>query len=180
MKKTFIVLILLATLIFAVAGQDKIEWNENKRLTINDFKGTPPDPLAHQSLIAKMGVDTNLDDPEIKTLKTFNWQVTNYFYPNDSWILWTDKSRLRYSLTLFDMDEWMARELRKRLNDNREQVLLTGHEKILNEVRSEFVIIREQYNGETEYGSNPIGQMKWESKIMERLSSLSGYCKTCE
>ena len=78
------------------------------------------------------------------------------------------------------MDEWMARELRKRLNDNREQVLLTGHEKILNEVRSEFVIIREQYNGETEYGSNPIGQMKWESKIMERLSSLSAYCKTCE
>lgn len=41
MKKTFIVLILLATLIFAVEGQDRIEWNENKRLTINDFKGTP-------------------------------------------------------------------------------------------------------------------------------------------
>ena len=83
-------------------------------------------------------------------------------------------------MTLFDIDEWMARELRKRFNENREQVLLGDHKKILNEVQSEFVRIREQYDGETEYGSNLVGQMKWESKIIERLTSLSDFCKTCE
>ena len=180
MKETFLVLTLLTTLIFTTKGQDRIEWNQKKRLTVNDFKGTPPDPSTHQSLIAKKGVETNLEGPHIKNLKTFNGQVSNYFYPNDSWVLWTEKSRLTYFLTLFDIDEWMARELRKRFNENREQVLLGDHKRILNEVQSEFVRIREQYDGETEYGSNLVGQMKWESKIMERLSSLSAYCKTCE
>jgi hypothetical protein len=180
MKEIFLALILLTTSIFTINGQEKIEWSANQKLTVNDFKGTPPDPSTRQSLIARNGIETKLDGPEIKNLKTFNRQITNYFYPNDSWVLWTDKGRLRYFLTLFDINEWMARELRKRCNQNRQQVLMGEYKKISDEVQSEFVKIREQYDGESEYGTDIVGQVKWETKITEMLNSLSNFCRTCE
>ncbi len=180
MTKIFLTLTFLTTLIFTIKGQEKIEWNENQKLTVNDFKGTPPDPSTHQSLMARYGIENNLDGPEIKNFKTFNKQVTNYFYPNDSWVSWADKSRLRYFLTLFDINEWTAREVRKRYNQSRQQVLKGEHKKILNDVQSEFTRIREQYDGESEYGTNLVEQVKWETKIREKITSLSGFCRACD
>jgi|GEM_PF-3012647 hypothetical protein len=160
-------------------GQDKIEWSE-KRLTINDFKGMPPDPSTKQSLIAKTTVETDLNPAVIGNLRTFNKQVTNYFYPYDSWVLWTDPSRLRYFQTLYDLNEWMARALRKRYNENKQLVLSGNHEKIYEEVTNEFKVLRGQYDGDSDFGNNLTGQMTWETRITERLISLSDFCKTCD
>lgn len=43
MKSPIVALILLANFLFA-AGQDKIEWSATRKLSVNDFKGPPPDP----------------------------------------------------------------------------------------------------------------------------------------
>ena len=180
MKKYIWTLTLLTTQILTTIAQDRIEWDANKKLTVNDFKRTPPDPSTKQSLIAKKGIESNFNKDEVKNLKSFNGQITNYFYPNDSWILWTDASRLRYFQTCFDIDEWMARTLRKRCNDNRELILKGEYEKIRTAVESEFKAIREQYDAETEYGEDAVGQMNWERKISDQLLWYSDYCKTCE
>src|SRR6478609_7295665 len=108
MSRPIFILALLTSMTLVANGQDKLEWMEARKLTVNDFKGTPPDPSEGRSLIANFGFETNLKPGEIEHLKTFNRQVSNLFFPDNSWINWTDPSRLRYVITLFDLNEWMA------------------------------------------------------------------------
>ena len=180
MRRLILIITILTSLTLSTTGQDKLEWSETRKLTVNDFKATPPDPSTGQSLIANFGLETNLKKEEIENLKTFNRQVSNLFSPNNSWIDWTDKSRLRYAITLFDLNEWMTRELRKRLNENRKLVLAGQHQSIQEEVKKEFEKIRQDYDNDSSYGNNPIGQINWETRINERILSLGDYCKTCE
>lgn len=180
MNRTILIITILSSLIFTTTAQDKLEWSETRKLTVNDFKATPPDQSTGQSLIANFGLEINLKKQEIENLKSFNRQVTNLFSPQNSWIDWTDKSRLRYAITLFDLNEWMARELRKRLNENRKLVLAGQYESIQEEVRKEFEKIRQDYDHASNYGNYAMGQLNWEKKINERIFSLGEYCKTCE
>ena len=180
MSRPILILAILTSMTLVANGQDKLEWMEARKLTINDFKGTPPDPLKGQSLIVNFGLETNLKTGEVENLTTFNKQVTNLFSPDNSWIDWTDQSRLRYAITLFDLNEWMARELRKRLKENRKRVLAGQQQSIQDEVTKEFEKIRQDYDNDSNYGNYAIGQLNWETRINERIHALGEYCKTCE
>lgn len=176
--KSFIISILL-TIPGLTWGQEKIEWTASRKITLSDFKGPAPDPSTKQSLIARTGIESRLTGPEVKKLKNFNPQITNYFFPGDSWIRASDPSRLPYFQALFDMNEWMARELRKKCKENRNMVLANQYEVIYAQVTAEFAKIREQYDQETDYGDNKQKQLEWEKKIQERLTDLSDFCKQC-
>ena len=178
-KETVLLLALLTTLLLTGKAQDKIEWSDIRKLTVDDFKGTPSDSSKHKSSIVATGIETYFNVPEIKELTTFNKQVINYFYPDKSWILPDDHSQLTYFLTSFDINEWMARELRKRCNENRQQVLNGDSGKLLDVILIEFTTIQKQYSDESDNGNNAAVQMKWETKINERLASLADFCKTC-
>ena len=180
MRRLIFLITILTSLTLSAAGQGRLEWSQTRKLTVNDFKGTPPNPSTGQSLIANFGLEINLKKEEIENLKTFNRQVTNLFSPNNSWIDWTDKTRLRYAITLFDLNEWMTRELRKRFNENRKIVLAGQYQSIQEKVRKEFEKIRQDYDNDSNYGNNAIGQINWETRISERIHSLGDYCKTCE
>lgn len=180
MRRVILIITILTGITLHAAGQDTLEWSETRKLTVNDFKATPPDPSTGQSFILNFGIETNLKKEEIENLKTFNRQVTNLFVANNSWIDWSDKSRLRYAITIFDLNEWMARELRKRLNENRKLVLAGEYQSIQEDVSKEFEKIRQDYDNETNYGNNAIRQMNWETRITERIHSLGDFCKTCE
>lgn len=180
MKPFILPFYLSIVLINATFAQGKFEWNETKKLTLEDFKGAPPDPSTEQTMFVNFGQDLDLKKSKINHLKTFNAQVTNYFSQDSSWIDRTDPSRLRYAITHFDINEWMTREIRKRLNENRELVLRGEHQAILDEVTKAFEKIKLTYDNESNYGNNPIGQMNWETRISEQLVALADYCKTCE
>ncbi|MBL7844081.1 MAG: hypothetical protein JNK44_09475 [Cyclobacteriaceae bacterium] len=180
MNQLMLTLYLLTIFTPIASAQGKLEWSETKKLTIADFKGSPSDPSTEQTLVVSFGQDLNLEKSKISSLKTFNAQVTNYFSQDSSWIDRTDQSRLRYVITHFDINEWMARALRKRLNENRELVLRGEHQTILDEINNEFEKIKLAYDNESNYGNNPIGQMNWETRINEQLIALADYCKTCE
>lgn len=160
-------------------AQEKIEWSPSRKISVSDFKGPAPDPKTKQSLVAHTGIESKLTGPDVKALKNFNARITNYFFQTDSWILVSDKSRLAYFQALFDMNEWMARELRKRCKENRKVVYAGQYDVIYAEVTNEFAKIREQYDQETDYGYDKARQQEWEKKIGERISGLSDFCKTC-
>lgn len=180
MKPRILILVISAVMTMGARGQDRLEWSETRKLTVNDFKGTPPDPSTKQTLIANIGLEVNLNPSELKNLKTFNRQVTNLFSPANSWIDWREKSRLRYAITLFDLNEWKAREIRKKLNENRESVLAGQYQEIHEKMNSEFARIREEYDNESDFGNNLMGQMNWETRINERLVALADFCKACD
>lgn len=178
--KQLVLAIVLATALFnQTYAQERLEWSEKQKLTVNDFKGPTPDPSTKQTLIFNLGTETSLSNADIGNLKTFNGQVANVFSPTRSWIDWTVKSKLTYANTLFDLNEWKVREIRRRLNESRELVLAGDYQWILEAVDKEFEQIQLQYDGESDYGNNPIGQLKWESRIHERLQALADYCKGC-
>ncbi len=179
MRNLMFTIWLLTTLAFTAQAQERLEWNAKRKLTTNDFKGTKSDQQDMQTLKVSFGIQTNLKIEEIKNLDTFNGQVTNFFLPNESWVDWREGSRLRYAITLFDLNEWKARELRKRLNENRKKVLAGEYEEIKKQVEAEFQKIHQDYDNETDSGDNIVGQLRWESRIEEQLSILSDYCKTC-
>ena len=183
MKQLILVLFILISLTPKVTGQDKLEWSETLKLTVDDFKGLPPEPPAHQSLILSFRLESNLkkeDIESLKTSKTFNSRVTNSFSRYHSWIDRTEASRLRYAITLFDLNEWMTRELRRRFDENRDMVLAGYYQIIQEDVRKEFDKIRQDYNNESNSGNNPAGQTNWELRISEGILALGIYCKTCE
>jgi hypothetical protein len=147
--------------------------------SLYDFKGPAPDGSAHQSLILSFELKADLDTTKIKSVKSFNSLIVNLFNRNNSWIDWTDTSRLRYAITLFDLKEWETRQLRKRLREESNAVLRGGCDQIMQECRKDFEEISLQYDRESESGNSLDKQVKWETKISEQLTALSDYCKTC-
>ena len=160
-------------------AQETIEWSATRKLTVNDFKGTPPRASLGQSLSVSLGIEIHLPPEQLSSLVTFNNQVTNVFHADSSWIDWRESSRLRYTITIFDLNEWMARELRKRFQENRELVLAGKHEAINENVSREFQALREAYDNETNYGQHAAGQLSWERRISDALATLADYCKAC-
>jgi hypothetical protein len=177
--KSFLILVLLGISPVLTWCQERIEWSASQKITVSDFKGKAPEASSKQTLIARTGIESKLTGAEVKKMKNFNQQITNYFFPGDSWIHASDKSRLPYFHVLFDMNEWMARELRKKCRENRKMVLANQYDLMYAQVTAEFAKIREQYDQETDYGDNKQKQLEWEKKIHDRLTDLSDFCKQC-
>jgi hypothetical protein len=175
--------VLFAMVLFAFCpgakAQEKIEWQAMRKLTVNAFKGRPRKAAAGQTLSVSLGIEIQLPPARLPSLVMFNNQVTNVFYSDSSWIDWREPSRLRYAIALFDLNEWMARELRKRFQENRELVLAGHHGQIQEKVSQEFQALREAYDNETNYGQHAPGQLSWERRMADALAALADYCKSC-
>jgi hypothetical protein len=181
-------LLLILSLSLSVAAQEapdttrafeSIEWSSTRRLTFEDFRKVPENPLTVETVILHLGVNSTLDSLKLPQLKTFNGQVTTVFYPTFSWIDKSNRTGLQYSNTVFDIYEWISREFRKRLNENRARVLDGKVREISEELNREFTLILEAYDAETKSASNLLEQMKWESLISQKLQALAAYCKSC-
>jgi hypothetical protein len=162
-----------------VQAQDVLEWSDKRKLTFADFRKKPDMELSHEQLILRYGVNTQLDSAVLPLLKNFNGQVSAVFYPDDSWIDKTNGTGLLYSNTIFDMYEWACRTFRKRLSEVDGPLTATQLKEISNEVNQDFSTILEAYDSESQYASNLLEQMKWESRINQELLALSAYCKSC-
>lgn len=158
---------------------ETLEWSASRKLTFEDFKKVPENPYTVETVILNLGINSTLDSVKLPALKTFNGQVITVFYPTFSWIDKSNTTGLQYSNTVFDIYEWISREFRKRLNENRELVLAGKVKEISEELNREFTLILEAYDAETKSASNLLEQMKWESHISQQLISLSAYCKSC-
>lgn len=162
-----------------VQAQDVIEWSDKRKLTFADFKKAPDLNHSAEMIISRYGIVAEIDSAKLPLIRSFNQEVTAVFYPDEAWIATTNKTALQYSNTVFDIYEWACREFRKRLMEKRDLLLAGKVEDIANELNTEFVTILEAYDSESQYGSNLLEQMKWESRISQNLYALGAYCKTC-
>jgi hypothetical protein len=170
---------ILCWLSLSSLAQEDIEWTDERELTVNDFKAPVPYPIPKGGANVHFGMHISLSDDEVRLLKNFNGRVTNVFSPANSWIDWRDDSRLRYVNTLFDLNEWMTRELRKQFNTHREEVLAGKFQNIHDRVRMEFEKIRASYEKETRGGTDAAQQLAWEVRINDELSIRKNFCKAC-
>jgi hypothetical protein len=174
-------LILAATMSTTLAvGQDQVEWKPGLQLTENNFKGFRPDAPTLRSFYLSFRLDISLNSEDVDTTRSVNSAFTNYFVCDESWVDFTDATKFRYATAAFDLNEWMTREIRKRLHENRRKLKKDGYGPLMDEVHTQFEKMSIEFDKETQDGNDLDALVKWENKIAENLNVLSDYCKTCE
>lgn len=160
-------------------AQDVLEWSDKRKLTFADFRKTPDKSVSSEQIFLRFGVNSELDSASLPLMRTFNSRIETSFYPTDSWISDSNHTALQYANTLFDIYEWASRTFRKRLNENTGPLTSEQVKQISTELNADFTTIFEAYDSESQYGTNLLEQMKWESRISQELLALSAYCKSC-
>jgi hypothetical protein len=113
--------------------------------------------------------------------KNFNKKVLNCIVRSASWIDTTfDVTKsLRYEQTLFDLAEIYARHFRKDLSANRKK-LLKGTDfvkELSTKAMTDFAKRQVDYVSDTQFGTNPVMQERWEGIIKMELDSLKEFAQ---
>ena len=175
MDKRVSILILLLTqgfLCFSQKIEESIIWNANEKLVWANFKGKIP-PSAASAAITASGISykysANLLHHEVK----LDFEVTAFFYPNESWYKPTlcDDHVLSHEQLHFDIAELFARKMRKRLNETSFSDNVKAEVKdIYKEILKELADFQHLYDWETNFSRNKEKQLLWNKKIAKILS----------
>lgn len=143
----------------------KIEWNENRKLTIEDFKGKVPANQGERAATTATGIKYSYsqDNKKIEVL------TYAYFDAQKSWI---DKSKytaqlLNHEQRHFDISEIYHRKLKKAINQelkkskNPQNIIA----KRFKEIYGQSVNLQSLYDRETDYGRNIEKQKEYDAKI---------------
>ncbi|MBA3674828.1 MAG: hypothetical protein H0W75_07715 [Chitinophagaceae bacterium] len=161
--------------------EKEIEWTGNRKLTWEDFKGTPKS-ISNSNAAAQtycgFGFQTNYVTILTKT-KIF---VTTTFTCNLSWVRQDQKNRadlLEHEQGHFDLCEVYARQLRKKLQEKKLTVfnLNTDADIIFKDVYALYLERQELYEKETNYGLNRQKQIEWTKTISSEINELNSFTK---
>lgn len=162
-------------LVHVKAQHDNIIWNENSRLTYDDFRGpVPGDKLDHKAITFSV-IEIKFD----QSAETVNVNVLSYFQKDLSWMRndWKNDYTLRHEQGHFDITEIHARKARKRL-DGMKISRRTGKKKI-NKICQKLVKqhhkAQEKYDNATSYSIREKNQKEWSAKIAKELKKLDAY-----
>jgi hypothetical protein len=156
-----------------------IYWSSNRKLTLDDFGIKTSDGKAG-ACASQYYFSYRVTGMDFMT-KNFNKKVLNCIVRSASWIDTTfDVTKsLRYEQTLFDLAEIYARHFRKDLSANRKK-LLKGTDfvkELSTKAMTDFAKRQVDYVSDTQFGTNPVMQERWEGIIKMELDSLKEFAQ---
>ncbi len=170
-----IVFTLFGLISFSQEIEESYVWDSKTKLTWNDFKGViPPDsaPAATTASGISYKYSANLLHHEVQ----LDFEVTAFFYPNESWYKPSvcNDLILSHEQLHFDISELFARKMRKRLNetsfsDNVKSEIRAIYKETLKEL-SDF---QDRYDWETSFSRNREQQLRWNAQITEALANIN-------
>ena len=176
MNRSFLVTAFIFPLILlSQREEDFIKWDENRKLTWDDFKA---EPLKMGSTAAMttthLGFSYNFANGKI------TYKIDCWFEKNKSWGLVKNDWILKHEQGHFDIAEIFARQLYRSVseyqyNKTTFQKDLTAIYKSVVEGKEKF---QQQYDDETDYSRNKTKQEEWLIKIESELKqnrSWAGY-----
>ena len=176
MKNLLIVLSLL--FVGSISNDETITWNEDAKLTWEDFKATPDkesDAVALTASGITFGYSVSTSGDRIVD---FNTTVETHFYPNKSWYFKekSDVHILKHEQLHFDITELYARKFKKRIamlrvNKNIKKQLGRLHQTINKDLAERQM----QYDRETEHSIDAVKQREWENFIEKELKALDAF-----
>ncbi len=161
-----------------MSNEETMSWNEDRKLTWEDFKGKP-NPNSDAVALTASGLTFGYS---VKTsgrrIIGFTTSVEAHFYPNKSWYL-TDKADdyiLGHEQLHFDITELYSRKFRQQLsrlvvNQNIKTQMNQIHEAI-NEALTKT---QKTYDDQTKHSINADAQKYWEGYISDELKKLEKY-----
>ena len=176
MKKTlaFPVLILPLLVLFHLE-EDHIKWQENRKLTWDDFKAAPL-KIGNTAAMTTthLGFSYNVTNGKV------TYKIDCRFEKNKSWGLVKNEWILKHEQGHFDIAEIFARTLNKSINEY--QFNKSSFQKDLDAIYKSVVAEKEkfqqQYDDETDYSRIKTKQEEWLMKIEDELKQTrpwSGY-----
>lgn len=164
-------LLSLITLLFVAQSDSKLIWNESRKLTWADFRGTPDNhsPFAASTNTGiHFGYKFTNENGNITTefsIESFFNQLESWFYPHLA-----DEHILSHEQTHFDISELHARILRKQLAEKK----FTRNAK--NEIHTIYTRVEQQrstmqkrFDSETNHSQNFKKEAWWKSHIATQL-----------
>ena len=176
-KRCFFIAV-FSVLFFSFSSNREIEWQENRKLSWNDFRGTP-DYTTDAAAITASGIAYSLSAAVKSSGEvTAKFRINTFFYPEDSWY----KKELANEIVLaheqlhFDITELFARKFRKTLSEYK------FSKKIKQEVRAIYAQMTEdlqafqkKYDYATDYSRIFENQKKWQLIVEKELQKYEAF-----
>lgn len=158
---------ILPLLVLSLRDEDHIKWQEDRRLTWDDFKAAPL-KLGNTAAMTT----THLGFSYSVTNGTVTYKIDCRFEKNKSWGLVKNDWILKHEQGHFDIAEIFARKLNKLINEY--QFSRSSFQKDLDVIYKSIVDEKEkfqqQYDDETDYSRNKANQEEWCKKIEAELT----------
>jgi hypothetical protein len=165
----------LPLLILSHVEEEYVKWQENRRLTWEDFKAAPL-KLGNTAAMTTthLGFSYNVTNGKV------SYKIDCRFEKNKSWGLVKNDWILKHEQGHFDIAEIFARKLNKSINDYQfnKSTFQKDLDVIYKSVVDEKEKFQQQYDDETDYSRNKTKQEEWLNKIdteLKQSNSWAGY-----
>lgn len=161
--------------------EKEIEWTANRKLTWEDFKGSPK-IISNSNTAAQTYCGFGFQTNYVTILTKAKIFTKNTFTSNLSWVRPDQKDKadlLEHEQGHFDLCEVYTRQLRKKLEEKKLTVLNlnTDANIIFKDVYALYLDRQELYEKETNHGLNRQKQIEWTATMSAELNDLSNYTK---
>lgn len=178
MQIKHIIISVLFLCIGASSNEETISWNDMRKLTWKDFKGSP-NPNSDAVALTASGITFGYSvKTSGKRIVNYSASVQAHFYPNKSWYL-TEKADdhiLAHEQLHFDITELYVRKFKQQLerlvvNQN----IKTQMNQIHHAINEALDKTQKTYDEQTNHSINIGAQEYWENFIKEELKKLEKY-----
>lgn len=176
--------IFLLLLPFSVFSQNELHWSDDYHLAVSDYKAQAQNSGNVQTVSGTFYVAYEMGGLNLITNRNLNKYVSCYFQKDESYIDKGNKAdtklMLRYQQLIFNLYEIQARNLRRKLFDERTRLLTKGVSVLHQESLAEHNKLLKQVEEETNKGLRSEVISEWIIWAEEELEKLSDFCKTCK
>lgn len=156
---------------------EKIIWNENHRLSWEDFRGSPI-PKANFVASTNTGINFGYSYTLNKNEVIVEYSVESFFNPQKSWFIPAKVSQhiLNHEQTHFDISELHARILRKKLDSKKfSKNVKIEIETIYLQVEEKRKAMQKKFDLETDHSQNIEKEILWEKRIAKQLAQYESW-----
>lgn len=171
MKSILLITLALFSFQQPIGDEEKIQWNEDRKLTWSDFRGTPKSWGTYVASTSS-GISFSYSIGVSRGTLDLNYSVESNFYPQSSWYNpeEVDDYILRHEQTHFDISELHARMFRKQLEETKfdldpQQELSDLYEEIEQARRA----MQQLYDKETDHSNIKVAEERWVRYVAGQL-----------
>lgn len=153
-------------------NSEKIIWNENQKLSWEDFRGKPI-PSASFVAITNSGISFHYSYSIKNGEMEVEYSVESFFTPESSWYI-PDRVTphiLKHEQAHFDISELHARMLRKNLAGRKfSKKIKSEIESIYQQVEQKRRAMQTKFDAETDHSRNEEKETFWQKYIAQQLA----------
>lgn len=162
---------------FSQEKEEKLNWQEDRPLTWEDFKAIP-DNTESYSANTNSGMSYSWNYSTASGQPVLEFEVFSNFYPGLSWVkqIENEDYLLAHEQLHFDISELHARKLRKALDEYEiGRSIRQDLKRIYNSIDAERSAMQNQFDRETSHSENRKAEMQWREFVKKELAKLQNY-----